>query len=50
MVQKGLSYEAEEEWHNIKQSIAKVNEEMSGEKGGKNREMKNSMTTNVGEL
>jgi hypothetical protein len=32
MVQKGESYEVEEEWHNIKQTIIEVNEEMIGEK------------------
>jgi len=48
MVQKGLSYEVEEQWHNIKQSIIEVNGEMIGKK--KNREMKNGMMTSVGKL
>lgn len=38
MVQKGVSYEVEEEWHNIKQSIIEVNEEMTGEKKEKKTE------------
>jgi hypothetical protein len=32
MIQKGVSHQAEGEWHNIKQSSTEVTEEMNGEK------------------
>jgi hypothetical protein len=35
MVQKGVSYEVEEEWHNIKQNIAEVHEKMIDKKNQK---------------
>ena len=37
MVQMGLSYEVEEQWQNIKQSIIEVNREMIGGKKKKQR-------------
>jgi hypothetical protein len=42
MVQKGVSHQVEEEWHNIKHSSIDVTEEMNWGGG-----MENGMMTNV---